>query len=403
MITSSTNYLDAKYKTFPNDSYNGVVRVSYGGSYGTGTLLYDGRSILTVAHLFTENTTSSHEVKVYVDTPSGKKEYTATYTTYPSYDSVTTNGDVAIVHLLEPVSSDANRYELYRTTDEVGKNFTMLGYGSVGYGSIGVDDSYNGNIIKLQTQNKFDVDVASLKENSIANINWLPPVNSQLFADFDDTTHAHDAFGRLAGKVDLGLGEIEGIIAPGDSGGPAFINNKVAGVATYTANLSTNSIKPDINSVLDSSFGEIAAWQRVSYFQEWIDQTLRSNYKDAPVSKEDVVTSIDEGVDATITTVYFLLQFTEDRSETSENISVDYTTRNGTAIAGEDYIAVSGSVVLYANESQTVIPVEIIGDNICEEDEYFYLDISNPSYGSFGNDIETLSAMRTIVNDDFIC
>ena len=47
-----------------------------------------------------------------------------------------------------------------------------------------------------------------------------------------------------------------------------------------------------------------------------------------------------------------------------------------------------------------MIPVEIIGDNQAEVDETFYLDISNPVGGSFGDGVVKLTAMRTIVNDD---
>ncbi|MGJ0335593.1 hypothetical protein [Aliarcobacter cryaerophilus] len=32
-----------------------------------------------------------------------------------------------------------------------------------------------------------------------------------------------------------------------------------------------------INSTIDSSFGEIAAYQRVSYYAEFIDKTIREN------------------------------------------------------------------------------------------------------------------------------
>ncbi|MFA7083803.1 MAG: Calx-beta domain-containing protein [Arcobacteraceae bacterium] len=61
----------------------------------------------------------------------------------------------------------------------------------------------------------------------------------------------------------------------------------------------------------------------------------------------------------------------------------------------------AGTLILYPNETQAVIPVEIIGDNIYEENEYFYLDIFNNSHGTFRDDAVMLTAMRTIINDDF--
>jgi len=81
-------------------------------------------------------------------------------------------------------------------------------------------------------------------------------------------------------------------------------------------------------------------------------------------------------------------------------LSVDYATRDGTAKAGEDFLATRGQLVLYPNETQAVIPVEIIGDRVAEPDEVFYLDVFNPVGGGFGPGVTVLTGMRTILNDD---
>lgn len=398
MTTYLDNYLDARYKTSNSDFYNGVVRISYNGNYATGALLYDGKSILTAAHLF--DTISPLTATVRIETALGAVTYNATFTKYASYDAANANGDLAIVTLSESALSDAQRYTLYRNSDEINQVFTMVGYGTNGNGASGVATTDTNQLLKLQTQNKFDADFATIKANT--NLSWSPLAGSQLAADFDDATAQHDAIGLILGVTDTGVGMMEGLIAPGDSGGPAFIGKKLAGVATYVADIGFHGINPDINNTLDSSFGEIASWQRVSYFQEWIDKTMRASYVDAPTEAKNVVKTISEGAAGKISTVYFLLQYKEIRSEIDGNISVDYTTRDGSAHAGEDYIGVEGSLVLYANETQAVIPVEIIGDNIYEADEYFYLDILNPSHGSFGDGVSMLTALRTITNDDYL-
>ena len=79
---------------------------------------------------------------------------------------------------------------------------------------------------------------------------------------------------------------------------------------------------------------------------------------------------------------------------------MDYTTRDGTAKAGQDYLATSGTLNLYAEESHGVIAVEILGDTVPEADEVFYLDVTNPVGGSFGEGVVKLTAVRTILNDD---
>jgi Calx-beta domain len=78
----------------------------------------------------------------------------------------------------------------------------------------------------------------------------------------------------------------------------------------------------------------------------------------------------------------------------------NYTTRDGTATSGQDYIPVNGKLVIYPNESYIPIPGEIIGYSLPEPDETFYLDVFNPVGGSFGEGMITITAMRTIANDD---
>jgi hypothetical protein len=137
----------------------------------------------------------------------------------------------------------------------------------------------------------------------------------------------------------------------------------------------------------------------VSIYQQWIDQSLRANYTNAPTKPEEVRKDVAEGHSGTSFT-YFLLQFTGVRSDANQIISVDYSTRNGTAMAGSDYIAVSGRLNLYPGENQAVIPVEIIGDTAPEPNETFYLDVFNPVGGSFGGGVVKLTAVRTILYDD---
>ena len=74
---------------------------------------------------------------------------------------------------------------------------------------------------------------------------------------------------------------------------------------------------------------------------------------------------------------------------------------DGTAIAGVDYIATSGQLNLYKDESYAIIAIELLDDNIKESNEYFSLQVSDPNYGSFGDGVVTLTAIRTIVDDDF--
>ena len=52
MVTTASHFSDSRYRTYAGEGFDGVVRVSYTGYYGTGAVLFDGRSIMTTAPLF---------------------------------------------------------------------------------------------------------------------------------------------------------------------------------------------------------------------------------------------------------------------------------------------------------------------------------------------------------------
>lgn len=94
---------------------------------------------------------------------------------------------------------------------------------------------------------------------------------------------------------------------------------------------------------------------------------------------------------------YFLLQLS---APLTVNATVDYHTSDGTATAGQDYIATSGTARIQAGQTFVAIPVTIIGDTQPEPDETFHLVITNPQGGVFPGNTATITATHTIVNDD---
>lgn len=392
MISTRSPYTDPKNRALTGEGYDGVVRVAVGEHYGTGTLLFGGHAILTAAHLFTSGTTSAD---VHFETAQGSQVIASRQTVIHTDHDVDGNNDLAIIWLSESAPLSADRYDLYREGNEIGQTITMVGYGKQGTGSTGKIDATTA--VRSKASNLVDALADTLKAYQGNKMSWTPTPESQLLADFDDGTSLHDALGLLIDKSDLGLGEHEGLIAPGDSGGPAFINGKIAGVASYTTSLSRNTTSSDIDNTSNSSFGEVAAWQRVSYYQQWVDQTLRAHLPNAPTQAAEVTKEVAEG-NAGTSYAYFLVKFNGARPNNTDTFSINYTTRDGTATAGSDYVAASGQLNIYPDETQVVIPVEIIGDTTPEANETFYLDMTNP--GGFGHGIVTLTAVRTILNDD---
>ena len=103
-----------------------------------------------------------------------------------------------------------------------------------------------------------------------------------------------------------------------------------------------------------------------------------------------------------ISFAYFWVQLNGPSLNNHAVLSVDYKTRDGTAKAGQDYLAAQGRLNLYSTEDHAIVAVEIMGDYEPEPSETFFLDISNPVGASFELGQVVLTAMRTIVNDDGI-
>ena len=62
---------------------------------------------------------------------------------------------------------------------------------------------------------------------------------------------------------------------------------------------------------------------------------------------------------------------------TSQTVSFSYATSNGTAAAGSDYIAASGALSFAPGEVEKPVVVLVNGDTVDEQQETFFLDISN--------------------------
>jgi chitinase len=83
-------------------------------------------------------------------------------------------------------------------------------------------------------------------------------------------------------------------------------------------------------------------------------------------------------------------------SAASGPVSIVYATANGTATAGSDYTAKSGTLTFAAGETSKTIDVLVTGDTAVETNETFVVNLSSAS----GATIATAQATGTITNDD---
>ena len=76
-------------------------------------------------------------------------------------------------------------------------------------------------------------------------------------------------------------------------------------------------------------------------------------------------------------------------------VTVNYSTQDGTATAGSDYVAQSGTLVIPANSTSARLPIRILGDTTPEPDETFSVNVSSSSVSP-----TPASGTITLVNDD---
>lgn len=180
----------------------------------------------------------------------------------------------------------------------------------------------------------------------------------------------------------------------GGSATPDIDYVSISGTLTFNPGETTQTIAVDV-------YGDTDVELREDFF---VDLTNPTNAmidfpfgvgeiisEDTPeVSIQDV--SIIEGNSG-----YQALYFTFVLSDRhSENVSIVYSTEDGSAKSGSDYQGVSGSLVIPAGEVSGTVRINIIGDSIIEDNETFYLRLYAAEQAILNDD----AALATIINDD---
>jgi secreted trypsin-like serine protease len=258
--------------------FSGVARLELGvdaltgdSSGGcTGSLLRGGLHLLTAAHCLTDdNGLLDPELTVnpsfaYFNLMAGVMPIAIQdFFIQPNWSGdLAIGNDIAIVLLAEPAPTEAEQYDLYRNTDEVGQTFTTVGYGYPGIGALG---EFEVDLpIGFYGLNQFDATEAILP--TLLDEPVIAVSGSQLLFDFDNGFSDSNALGGL------GLGRAEVNIARGDSGGPALIGDRIAGITSY--GIGYPFLLTDIDLDTNGSFGELGGKTRVSTYASFVDAVL---------------------------------------------------------------------------------------------------------------------------------
>jgi hypothetical protein len=235
-----------------------IITTSSGSFLCSGAMIGSG-AVLAAAHCFTNssgvNDTSTVSVTAF-PTAGGSLTLTAAGSDVyiPSaYDgSVISDYDLAIVRLSSGFGPGVDIYETFGAADLITTApFTAVGFGMRGAGATGATLAAGS---RRRGFNRFDF------FNS-------PGV---LISDFDNGLAANDASCLAVGVCDLGLGALEASTASGDSGGPVFLGGKIVAVTSFGARIGAF----DVDSSLNSSFGEFAGFVSTQYHEAWIKSVL---------------------------------------------------------------------------------------------------------------------------------
>lgn len=251
-VTIRTDRSDSLYQNLGNSAaYSSVGQVLSSdptGSYAASAVLIAPNWALTAAHVTDGATTMSFSV--------GGKTYSATnWVTNPNWTGNLSAGyDLGLIHFGVNVATDAavTPATRYTGTAELGKVGTAVGFGTTGTGATG-----------YQGVSSF----SQLKKRGAQNMIDSLPNTRYFMSDFDNPDPKKQRRDNAMGSsTPLNL---EGSIAPGDSGGGVFIN--IGGI-DFLAGI--NSFISSRDGITNADYGDLSGHIRVSAFNSWIDSVL---------------------------------------------------------------------------------------------------------------------------------
>jgi hypothetical protein len=311
---------DPRYSTPVSPAYNGVAYLQIRNSANqifacTGSLMEDGKTILTAAHCLKGGVGNVTQVLAVFHPPTGQIVLGASsIAAHPLYTTkVIDENDIGVVRLAAEAPANISRYKLYTGAAE-GRAFEFVGYGSRGAFGGGITQGPSfAQANRKSGENLFDIYAGDSRFSCPVGSSFCASGSNMwenyfgsgavagnalshiLVTDFDNGTTgfaSNDAMcmiGRFSGDNSLntsecnsGYGLEEAISGGGDSGGPGFIDGMVASVTSWGATIGVQG--GDTDNSLNSSFGEFSGFVDVAYHQQWLQGQIDMTSLDPTVS-----------------------------------------------------------------------------------------------------------------------
>ena len=286
--------------TRPQKDGLGFLEIT-GAGYCSGSLMADGRHIVTAAHCLADpsgNPVATGGFAYFYNgpedplydldfgsTPGIERVAIDAYFLAPGYTGdVIDHNDVAIIRLSGSAPDFATRYLLGDTSDLTGEELNVAGFGN--RGSSGATGASPGSFGRLREgDNRFeyrfgDPDFgtgwASILGEPFDQIShsWVSDFDRVGFAANDTSCITVGAFFGLGGPkfCDTGIGPREVGVAGGDSGGPQFLNGRIVSVTSY--GLTFGAGFGDFGGGLNSGWGEFSGYAPLYLQRGWIESLV---------------------------------------------------------------------------------------------------------------------------------
>lgn len=272
-------------------AFDGVARLLFTarsdglGYVCSGSLLAGGEYVLTAAHCADDFSSMTIDFKLGSETRTAAAAFVNS-----NWNGTLNNGsDVALIKLSSKVT-DIQGFNL-STTNDMGKNVLVAGYGLVGQGTLGgvdFDRDPAGTVPRLWRPH-YGYNTIDATGKQLDDALFGPGEGSNAFGetyvyDFDDGTGSKNALQRLKNEFggawadsSTGLGTDEALIDGGDSGGGDFVWNGsewlLSGVHSWgwdpCGQVFGSSC--DSNLGINSSFGDLSGSTAVFSHVAWIN------------------------------------------------------------------------------------------------------------------------------------